>query len=195
MGLESFLKSLIDQIYPRWELLLICDAVEETQIHSILSEFSDTRVKTFYSRETSLTVRLNKTLASATGDYILFVEKPGCFSSTALYLLAEVIERKTDVQILYGDDDCIDATGNRLDPHFKPSWNPDLLLSHYYPEPLVVYHRNIMKKINAFRSNCEGGEFYDLILRATEIVQEDRICHVPYILYHRFHGISSFEPH
>ncbi|CAM3453021.1 Glycosyltransferase 2-like domain-containing protein [Halomonas casei] len=49
-------------------------------------------------------------------------------SAHALYMLAGY----PDAELLYSDEDQLDAEGMRHSPLFKPQWNPDLLLSQPY---------------------------------------------------------------
>ncbi|HEX8680567.1 MAG TPA: glycosyltransferase family 2 protein, partial [Chthoniobacterales bacterium] len=88
-------------------------------------------------------------------------------------------------------EDKLDAGGCRCDPHFKPAWNPDLLLSQNYVAHLSVYRADLVRRIGGFRRGFEGAEDYDLALRATEEIAPAQILHIPHVLYHSRRGDES----
>jgi len=90
-----------------------------------------------------------------------------------------------DADVIYSDQDQIGAAGQRLNPWFKPGWDPDLLLAHNYIGDLVVYRRTLLEQIGFLRTSFEGAGFHDLALRATAATPPDRIGHIPAILYQR----------
>ena len=62
------------------------------------------------------------------GKYIARLGYADELAEHALLYVAQGINDNPDAKILYSDDDCIDATGLRHNPHMKPCWNPDLFL-------------------------------------------------------------------
>ena len=82
----------------------------------------------------------------------------------ALYLLAKAIAAHPDAEVVYGDEDAIDAQGRLHSPLFKPDWNPDLLFSTNYIS-------------RAFASRI--GNDYASLLKAR------RVEHVPFVILHR----------
>jgi len=72
--------------------------------------------------------------------------------------------------------------GRHINPHFKPDYSPDLLLSHNYITHLSVVRREIVEAIDGLRSAFDGAQDYDFWLRVTE--KTDRILHIPQVLYH-----------
>ena len=67
--------------------------------------------------------------AQATGDFLVLLAPGDELAEHALYLYAEAICARRDLELVYGDED---RAGEPCDPDFKPQWNPDLLLSHDY---------------------------------------------------------------
>ncbi|MCH2614373.1 MAG: glycosyltransferase, partial [Opitutales bacterium] len=89
---------------------------------------------------------------------------------------------KTD--IIYTDEDKIDESGNRSQPHFKSDWNPDLLIGQNYISHLGIYRRSALQEIGGFRVGFEGAQDWDLVLRLSTRIPPDRIRHIPEVLYH-----------
>src|SRR5690242_18488026 len=67
--------------------------------------------------------------AGEAGDYILRPAPGDEFSPDALALMAAAC---TDADLVYCDEDALDARGLRIDPWFKPDWSPDLIAATDY---------------------------------------------------------------
>ena len=92
------------------------------------------------------------------------------------------LQQYPETDIFYSDEDKIDADDRRYDPQFKPDWSPELFLSYNYVNHFTCMRRALFERAGKFRPGFEGGQDYDLLLRATELT--DRIHHVPRVLYH-----------
>lgn len=98
--------------------------------------------------------------------------------------MAKAINSNLKLDLIYSDEDKIDEKGNRSDPHFKPDYSPDLLLSTNYISHFGVYRKAIVDEIGGFRVGYEGSQDYDLVLRFVEKTTPDRIWHIAKVLYH-----------
>ena len=77
---------------------------------------------------------------------------------------------------------------------FKPDYNPDLLCTVNYICHLFVVSRKVIEKVGGLRSEFDGAQDYDFVLRCVEAVKDEEICHIPKILYHwRCHEDSTAE--
>ena len=70
----------------------------------------------------------NDAIARACGDWFLLLDCGDCLAADALLHVAGTIHEHPDAAVLYSDEDKLAADGQRHEPHFKPEWNPDLLL-------------------------------------------------------------------
>ncbi|PYM12918.1 MAG: glycosyl transferase family 2, partial [Candidatus Rokuibacteriota bacterium] len=93
-----------------------------------------------------------------------------------------ILSEEPDLDLIYTDEDKLDPNGRRVEPFFKPDWNPDLLLSMNYITHLSVFRRTLLDAIGGFRPGLDGSQDYDLLLRVSERTR--RIAHIPKILYH-----------
>ena len=66
------------------------------------------------------------TRAQARGDYVMALPADAVLPAHALLEFAMTLERHPDAELIYCDEDRIDAHGRRGDPRFKPAWSPDL---------------------------------------------------------------------
>ncbi|PAX54338.1 glycosyltransferase family 2 protein [Brunnivagina elsteri] len=183
--LEKAIKSVINQIYPYWELCIADDASPSPHIREILTRYSqlDERIKVVFRTENAnISAASNSALEIATGDYIALLDNDDELAINALFENAKLINQHPEADFIYSDEDKIDIKGKRSDPFFKPDWSPEYFHSCMYTCHLGVYRTNIIKEIGGFRSEYDGSQDYDLVLRVVEKTQN--IHHIPKILYH-----------
>ncbi len=183
--LKKAIQSVQNQIYPHWELCIADDASTKPHIKNILNAYSkkDARIKvTFCSENRGISAASNAALALATGDYIALLDHDDELSVNALYENAKLIQQHPDADFIYSDEDKINPQGKRSDPFLKPGWSPEFFYAVMYTCHLGVYRTALVKKIGGFRSECDGSQDYDLVLRLIE--QTENIYHIPKILYH-----------
>ncbi len=87
-----------------------------------------------------------------------------------------------EIDVIYSDEDKLDELDRRFMPHFKPDWDPDLLLGYPYLGHLTAVRHDVLRRIGGFRSEFDGSQDYDVMLRATELAR--RVEHIPKVLYH-----------
>ncbi len=117
-------------------------------------------------------------LSPADSEYVCLVDAEGELSPLALHYFAEAVQA-ADADLLYCDEDRIDAEGNRSGPVFRPDWSPDLLTSCFYTGSLLVISRRLLLETGGHGPN----QLHDLALRAAD--SGGTVFHVPRILFHR----------
>jgi len=184
--LTDLINSILGQTYSNWELCVVDGGSQKGHVKDILKTFSDkeNRIKVkFLPENKGITGNSNEALSLATGDLITFLDHDDTLSPFSFYEVIKAINENPDADFIYSDEDKISENGERrFDPHFKPDWSPDTLRSYNYITHLTVIKRELLDRIGWFRGEYEGGQDYDLILRATE--QSGKIIHIPKILYH-----------
>ena len=185
--LRACIDSVIDQSYINWQLVLVDDGSSEKSIRELLSQYSnaDIRIDTIYSETSEHICRAtNKGIDYCKGDYILFLDHDDELSRHALNEMAHVLLENPNVKFIYSDEDLISAEGKRVLPHFKPDWNPELLLAHNYVTHLTCYESGTLMQLGGLRDGTEGAQDFDLVLRAKHLLTEQEIYHIPKVLYH-----------
>lgn len=183
--LRKCIDSLKKQIYEHWELCIADDCSTKAYVQPLLEELAqkDNRIKlVFRSENGHISKATNSAIKIATGDFIGFMDNDDELAPLALYEIAKAINDQNDIDFIYTDEDKISIKGKRFDPFFKPDWNPVLLLGHNYITHFVVVKRELFEKVGSLRSEMDGSQDYDFVLRATE--QAKKIYHIPKILYH-----------
>jgi len=183
--LQKAVDSVIDQIYPYWELCLVDDGSNLEEIASYFHELSkkDDRIKCkILSQNRGISEASNVALSFATGEFICFLDHDDELSPNALHEVALLLDRHPQADFIYSDEDKIDLKGKRSDPYFKPKWSPDLLLSNMYTGHMAVFRTSIVEQLGGCRKGYDGAQDYDLTLRITE--RTEKIYHIPKVLYH-----------
>ena len=91
--------------------------------------------------------------------------------------------------MLYTDEDIV-LDGTPVWVHLKPGWSPDTMRTNGYTCHLGVYRRSRLQEIGGLRTEFNGSQDVDMILRLME--RTDRIAHVPGVHYHwRIHPDST----
>ena len=198
---EAFLRraieSVLAQSYPLWELCIADDASPEPRVRAVLEEHArnDPRIKvTFRPENGHISAASNSALALASGEYVALLDHDDELAPHALHFVAQAINRTRFAQIFYSDEDKLDEAGERLEPHYKPDWNPDLFFSQNYVSHLAVYRRELLERVGGFRAGVEGSQDHDLLLRCLPHVKPGGIVHIPKVLYHwrRLEGSTAY---
>lgn len=186
--LKDCLQSVEEQVYPHWELCIADDNSSNQETRKILAEYQqkakkDSRIKLSLSKKNRhISQNTNNALKLARGEFVALLDHDDMLHPAALYLVAKELNQNPSWDIIYSDEDKMSVKGNHSEPHFKPDWNPDLLLSMNYICHLTVVRRSLMKKVGGMRKNFVGAQDYDLFLRLTE--KTKKIKHIPHVLYH-----------
>ena len=196
-ALQDMLDSVLDQVYPHWELCLSNDGSTEPQVRTILDEYQarSALIKVCHgSASRHISAASNAALEMATGDFVALLDHDDLLDRFALFENACLINKHPKAEIIYSDEDKINQHGLRYEPFMKPDWSPELLLLQMYTGHLSVYKKELIDKVGGFREGYEGSQDYDLILRASELTQE--IHHIPKVLYHwrTIEGSTAADP-
>jgi len=182
--LVKAIDSVKEQLYENWELCIVDDGSSRSHIPTVLTQYAekDKRIKVkFMKSRQGTAIASNEALALSSGEYVALMDHDDELTKDALYEVAIAIN-ETGAELIYSDEDKITVDGQLTDPHFKPDFSPDTILSQNYISHLGVYRRNILKQINGFRKGFDGAQDYDLLLRFIE--KTDKIHHIQKVLYH-----------
>jgi O-antigen biosynthesis protein len=182
---EECVRSVIGQTYAGWELCLCDDGSNDPELTAAMAEFaaSDPRIKALALEQNGGISRAsNQALAAASGEFIVLLDHDDVLDPDALAEVAAVVIANKDVDVIYSDEDKLDELDRPFMPHFKPDWEPDLLLAYPYVGHVMVIRHELLTRIGGFRSEFDGSQDYDVMLRSTEVAR--RVVHIPKVLYH-----------
>ncbi len=201
--LREMIESVTDQTYGGWELCIADGSDKEHgHVEEIIREYMESDKRTNPAHVSRIKYkRLEKNLGIsgntnacfdlAGGDYIGLFDHDDILHPSVLYRYMQEIE-EYDPDFIY----CDEATfkGNSIDNmitlHFKPDFAIDNLRANNYICHFSVFKRELSDKTGRFRSEFDGSQDHDMILRLTKEAQVIR--HVPGVFYYwRSHDQST----
>ena len=182
--LKECVDSVLNQSYDNFEIC-ICDdksTLEET-LNTLKELEKNNKIKVKYRKVNGMISKSsNDAISLATGDFIVLLDNDDVIEKDALYYLALELNKNKKLDMIYTDEDKMDFNGRIMEPHFKPDYSPDTLMSVNYICHLCCIRKSIVDKLGSFRSEFDGSQDYDLFLRVTEVT--NNIAHIPKVLYH-----------
>ncbi len=183
--LEEMIRSVRDQTFEGWELVLVDDCSPDPRVRDVLRRHAaaDPRIRVV-ERDTNghIVAASNDGIAAAAGEFVALLDHDDLLVPHALERVAEVIAAHDDVDYVYSDEDKIDDTGRHYDHFRKPDWSPERLRGQMYTAHLSVIRTSVVREVGGFREGYDGSQDHDLALRVGEVAR--RVAHVPEVLYH-----------
>jgi len=195
--LRAAIDSVLAQVYPDFELVIADDCSPDPQVRAIVQEYArrDPRVR-LVERETNggISAATNSAIDAATGEWLVFMDHDDTLVEWALLHVALTLNDRPGAQLLYSDEDKL-ADGERLhSPYFKTDFDPLLLLGQNYVCHLTTVRRDLVARLGGLRSEFDGSQDWDLVLRVSEVVAREDVVHIPLVLYHwRSHEGSTSQ--
>lgn len=191
--LREMIECVINQTYANWELCIAEGSNDGGKVLEIVKEYAqkDDRVKyTVLAENLGISGNTNACLDIATGDFVALFDHDDLLPPQSLFEIVKVLQ-DTSVDVVYTDEDKVDETSKiHSGPHFKPKFSLELLRSLNYITHFFVVKRSIIDQVGGFRSEFDGAQDFDFILRCCEVAQN--IQHIGQVLYHwRIHSNST----
>lgn len=185
--LREMIESVIAQTYGKWELCLAdgSDTAHEF-VGRICQEYrqKDSRIK--YQKlvkNEGISGNTNECYKMATGNYIALFDHDDLLHPCVLFAYMQAICEK-DADYIYCDEATFkgNSINHMITMHFKPDYAPDNLLANNYICHFSVFSRELLESGELFRSQFDGSQDHDMILRLT--AKARHIVHIPRILYY-----------
>jgi glycosyltransferase involved in cell wall biosynthesis len=193
--LHRCIESVTNQLYPFWELCVCDDASTVARVPQYLQERAATepRIRLSFSvKRGGISAASNRAVSSSTGEFLVLLDHDDELHPAALLEVARCLSVHPDADLLYSDEDKIDQVGVRSCPAFKPNFDQDMLCAFNYLGHLVCLRAALVKQVGGFRSDSDGAQDWDLLLRVTSATSPARIKHIAKPLYHwRMHEEST----
>ncbi|MBQ8213833.1 MAG: glycosyltransferase family 2 protein [Clostridia bacterium] len=194
----TFLKEMIDsvtaQTYQNWELCLADGSdAEHGDVETAVMELAQNEPRIKYKRlkkNLGISENTNACIEIATGDYIALFDHDDILHPAALFEVMGAICNK-GADFVYTDEATFQSPDIKkiVSVNYKTDFAPDSLRSINYICHLSVFDRTLLDKVGRFRSEFDGSQDHDLIMRLTEYAQN--VVHIPKVLYYwRAHSQS-----
>lgn len=183
--LTELLDSVQNQSYRNWELCCV-DAGQDDSVGKTVLARAKTDPRILYRRleqNEGIAGNTNQGFALASGEYIALLDHDDILHPSALWYAAQAIAEQ-NADFIYTDEVTFEGDIDHLTVyHFKPDYMPDNLRSNNYICHLSVFSAKLLAQVGGNeRSEFNGSQDYDLILRLTE--QAQKIVHIPHLLYY-----------
>ena len=196
--LREMLDSVVNQTYVNWELCL-ADGSDEAHsyVGKIVKEYIEKDSKDILSfglndgrfkyvkleKNLGISGNTNVCIEMATGNYIGLFDHDDILHPTALFEYMNVICQQ-NADYIYCDETTFegDSIDKMITLHFKPDYAIDNLRANNYICHFSVFSAELLEETGMFRSEYDGSQDHDLILRLTTAAKN--IVHVPKILYY-----------
>lgn len=206
----KMLESVGNQTYGNWELVIADASKDDSRRHLVKDfcekyslkchdQFGDIYDKVVYLHlkdNKGISENTNAALEAATGDFVALLDHDDIIEPNALYEYMREINQRTNAKhnsmshpmkfmMAYCDEDKTDQDNTRFfDYHKKPDFDPILLRTNNYICHFLVVDAELARAVGGFRSEYDGAQDHDFILRCSEGIHRDQIVHIPKVLYH-----------
>ena len=195
---EKFLREMIEsvttQTYGKWQLCLADGSdADHGDVEQICREYMALDERICYrklEKNLGISGNTNACIEMATGEYIALFDHDDLLHPSALYEMMMAICRQ-QADFIYTDEDLFRETpADAYCPNYKPDFAPDTLRSYNYICHFTAFSRELLDQVGGFRSEFDGSQDYDIILRLTE--KAKHVVHIPKVLYYwRNHADST----
>ena len=184
--LRLAISSVFRQSYTRWQLCLYDDGSTSEDTLAVVIEYAalrDSRVVVESGKANlGIAQASNAALALARGDYVGMLDHDDELDLDALRAVAELLNQDPSLDVVYTDQDCVDAQGRRIGTLLKPDWSPEMFRGVMFVNHLLVVRADLMRRVDGFDPSFDRIQDFEFMLRLSE--RTDKIGHVPRILYH-----------
>ena len=125
--------------------------------------------------------KIQNIVANSKSDYIIFIGQDIELMPFSLYELVKSIEYRDSI-LIYSDNDKL-INGKRVEPHFKPGFARDTIISQNYIDEFIAVKTTFLKVHNEILENLNKNIIYDIVLQISEKTR--KIEHIQKILYHK----------
>ena len=194
--LNAAIASVLSQYDERWELCICDDCSSAPATIELLDYYRglDPRIKITHSpKNLHIAGATNLAASMATGRFVGFLDHDDVLAPGAVAAIARALEAEPEADVLYTDEDKIEADGSHSEPYLKPDWSPEHLASVMYMLHFLVVRKSLFLQLGGLREAYSGAQDYDLALRATAVAR--KIVHIREVLYHwrKIEGSAAAE--
>lgn len=191
---DELVKSLQHQTYSNWELCLADGSPKPLEfIKKYIQKDERIKYKIIEGGNKGISENTNEALTLVTGDFIGLLDHDDLLPAFSLFEVVKAINENPDVEFIYSDEDKLETIkGPRYGVFFKPDFSPYTLNSANYICHFSIFKKELMDKLEGFRSEYDGSQDFDIVARTSELT--NNIVHIPKVLYHwRAHRNSTAQ--
>ena len=111
--LSQAIESVLAQIYPTWEMIIIDDGSTDNTA-KIVAQYADARIRYTYQPNRGQAAALNRGLELARGKYVTTLDTDDWFTPNSLQARVNFLNEHPELGVVYGDGYYCDAAGRPL---------------------------------------------------------------------------------
>lgn len=119
--IKEAIQSVIDQVYPYWELIIVNDGSEDNT-EDIIKSFRDIRIKYFKQRNKGVGAARNLALRNILGAYFCFLDADDILPNRSLLSRLKVFEKNSNIRFVDGRVDKRSENLTELKEVFLPNY-------------------------------------------------------------------------
>lgn len=175
------IKSVLDQSFGEWELLIINDGSTDSTLDVIL-EFRDSRIKIINQSNQGVAAARNSALKIAIGEYIAFLDADDLWLPSKLQKQISIFSKsQKDLGLVYSgyrgfkfsEANSFSLLTEPINIHNNDHYK--LLVSNYIATLTVMIRRDIVFDVGYFREDLRGTEDWDYWIRISKLYKLKKI--------------------
>lgn len=174
---------------PQFTVIIPKTAEEKNTEILVKRSLESLKRQTYGQIEIQKGLSVSEAVEAARGEYVWILWQGDTLESNAFYEMAKILNQNRQAEIIYSDEDKKDWEEKQyFDPQFKPDFGEFTLLGGNYMGYSILFKKELISG-----AEIRGeAELYGLILRCFQNIRErceekyqDKILHIPKVLYHR----------
>jgi glycosyltransferase involved in cell wall biosynthesis len=179
--LEEAIKSVLDQTYDNFELVIVDDGSDDRGVKLILEKYKEFHgIKVASQEHKGLGAAMNYGVSQAKGEHICKLDSDDLLFSQALEVLNEYVEKFPNVDYFYSSRCTIDEEDRLIEIFKSVTFDRKKLLRRHIANALICWKKESFLEAGGFDESIPYAEDYDLALRMAEKFQFQNIDEVLY---------------
>ena len=177
------IKSVLDQTYPCFELIVIDDGSTDSTILKVNS-FADNRIRLLSQPNQGVSVARNYGISRSSGEFIAFLDADDAWYRDKLQIQISILRQRQDLDLVFSSFEVFSAQGVSNSPVYMECFNSTglystrVLVVDFIPTLTVLLRKSLLKESNSecFDPLLHGTEDWDLWIR---LLQKANVFFVP----------------
>ena len=187
---EKAIKSVIDQTFDDWELIVINDGSNDDSEDIIAKYESHPKIMTVNQKNRGLTITSNIALRLSSGEYFMRLDGDDYLDENAFLVMASFLDKHPEIGLVYPDYYLINENGNVISlerrERITDGENPVLDIPPH--GACTMFRRNILLELGGYSEDISCQDGYDIWLRFLDHHKPGNI-NLP-LFYYRQHSNS-----
>jgi glycosyltransferase involved in cell wall biosynthesis len=184
--IQRAIRSIFNQSYKDWELIIVNDGSTNKELIDYLNSLHHSKIKIIHlNKNEGLPYALNKGIEQCNGSYWTWISDDNEFLPDCFKLLKEKCDMGCD--FVYSDYIYVNQTiiRNKSTTILLDNYDHTNIINKWKGMPCYLWNMNLIKKVGLFDLELYGCEDYDYVVRS--LIASDRIFHIrlPLMKYYR----------